>query len=75
MKSALFARTDNDRVVVDPWAGIFAAIAAARVTIAPIAIPIERSKCAFLLLSGAYGGSETDPHSDFRSTHAFHARV
>jgi hypothetical protein len=40
MKSALFARTSNDRVVVNAGAEIFAVIVVSRVTTAAIATPI-----------------------------------
>jgi hypothetical protein len=40
MKSALFARTDNDRVVVYAGTEIFAVIVVSRVTTAAIAAPI-----------------------------------
>jgi hypothetical protein len=40
MKSALFSRTDNDHVVVQARAEIFAVIAASRVTKAAIVTPI-----------------------------------
>jgi hypothetical protein len=75
MKSALFARTNNDRVVADLDAGIITAIAALRVTIARVPALIERTKREFLLLSDATDNSETHTHSDFGSTRAFHARV
>lgn len=40
-----------------------------------IAIPIERLKCEFFLLSDVNGGGKPHPHSDFGSTHVFHAWV
>ncbi|MBX9649450.1 MAG: hypothetical protein K2X57_20620, partial [Xanthobacteraceae bacterium] len=75
MKSALFARTDNDRVDIDPGAGIFAMIAAVRVALTPSRCPIELEKRDFFLPSDAIGDSKMHTHSDIVSTHAIHARV
>jgi hypothetical protein len=75
MKSALFARTDNDRVAVYADAEIFAAIVVSRVTTAASCPRFERMKAELCLLSDTNSHSKMPTHSDFGSTHAFHAWV